>query len=163
MLTYLLLDLLKKSSPSRVITVASSIEKHAKLNLRDLNLKFSWNGYLAYANSKLCNILFTYELAEKLTGTGVTANCLGPGLVNSELFRDVEKLPWFFKVIKTLIGKTPEQGAETSLYLALSPEAEGVSGCYFENCKQKKTSEMSYNKEIAKKLWEISMKLCGLE
>lgn len=162
LLTNLLLNTLKKSSPSRIITVASSVERQAKLNLRDVNLKYTWNGYLAYANSKLCNIYFTYELSKRLMGTHVTANCLGPGLVNSDFFRNYAKLPWPFKIIKKLIGKTPEEGAETSLFLALSPEVEGVSGKYFENCREKKSSSASYNPEIAAALWDISMELCDL-
>jgi NAD(P)-dependent dehydrogenase (short-subunit alcohol dehydrogenase family) len=118
--THLLLDCLKKSSPSRIITVASSVASQGRLDLEDLNMESKWDGFKAYANSKLCNIYFTYELAYLLEGTGVTANCLGPGLVNSDFFRNYKKLPFIFRIIKKLIGKTPEQGARTSIYLALS-------------------------------------------
>lgn len=161
LLTTLLLDLLKKSAPSRVVNVASGVHYPMKLDFSDLQLTKKWKSYKAYANSKLANVYFTYELARRLDGTGVTVNCLSPGLVKSELFR-YQKLPLVFRIIKKLIGKTTEQGAETPIYLATSPTVEGVTGKYFESRKAKKSSKISYDEEIAKKLWTVSEELCDL-
>jgi NAD(P)-dependent dehydrogenase (short-subunit alcohol dehydrogenase family) len=162
LLTNLLLDLLKKSGPARIVAVSSGIHPQAKLDLADMNLKSKWNPYRSYANSKLCNIYFTYEIAGRLNKSGVTANCFAPGFVKSDFFRYYKKMPLGFNLIINLIGRTPEKAAETSLYLALSPEVEGVSGKYFYDCKPRSSSKISYNKEIAKRLWDISAKLCRL-
>ena len=131
LLTNLLLDVLKKSAPSRVIIVGSAMHKRAKIDFDDLqceNKKYSL--YKVYGVSKLAEILFTYELSRRLDGTGVTANAVHPGVVNTNLGRDQSK---FSQGFARAFFKSPEKGAETSIYLASSPEVEGISGKYFVN------------------------------
>ena len=162
LLTNLLLDLLKKSSPSRIVNVASAVYRTAKIDFDDIQKVKKWKSFQSYANSKLANIYFSYELARKLEGTGVSVNCLSPGLVSSNLFRHPKGLP-IFDFLRKFIGKTPKKGAETMIYLATSTAVEGVSGKYFENSKMKRTSKITHNEIIAKKLWEQSAKLVHLK
>ena len=161
LLTNLLLDVLKQSAPSRIITLTSSGQ--SSINFDDLmgEQKFSW--MRAYTQSKLANVLFTYELARKLEGTGVTANCVHPGVVRTNLVRDMS---WYFKIIYHSVlkwfFKTPRKGAETSIYLATSPDLESVSGKYFVNKKEAISHNESYNEAYAQTLWEKSSKLVHL-
>lgn len=160
LLTNLLLDTLKKSAPSRIINVASAAHKRAKMDFDDLqseNKKYSL--FRVYGVSKLAEILFTYELSRRLEGTKVTANTLHPGVVNTNLSRDHSKYSqWFAKKF----FKSPEEGAETSIYLASSPEVEGITGKYFINKEPRQSSEESYNEEYAKRLWKICAEMTGL-
>jgi NAD(P)-dependent dehydrogenase (short-subunit alcohol dehydrogenase family) len=151
LLTYLLLDLLKRGAPSRIINVTSMVHA-SSLDFENLQGEKHYSGYEAYSLSKLCNILFTYKLARKLEGTGVTANCLHPGVISTKLL----KTGWGAG------GSPVTQGSGTSVYLATAPELDSVTGKYFMNRKQNKSSGISYNQEAQTKLWQISEKLTGL-
>ncbi len=157
LLTRLLLDVLKKSSPSRIINVASAAHFGGKMDFDDLQATRKYSGWKAYAQAKLANILFTYELAHRLAGTGVTANCLHPGFVNSRFAynREKNKANWMMTLMKPFTIE-PAVGAETSVYLAASPEVEGVTGKYFAKRKEKASSKASYDLVSAEKLWNIS-------
>jgi NAD(P)-dependent dehydrogenase (short-subunit alcohol dehydrogenase family) len=159
LVTNLLLDLLKKSAPSRIVSVASTAHKYGKLDIDAWPTAKDYSAFGAYANSKLANVLFTYELSQQLDGTGVTANCLHPGGVGTNLFRG---LPKFLQALIQLVTISPESGAHTSIYLASSTDVEGVSGKYFARRRQQKSSEASHNEEAARRLWEISSELTGL-
>jgi NAD(P)-dependent dehydrogenase (short-subunit alcohol dehydrogenase family) len=160
LLTNLLLDVLKRSAPSRVINIASAAHKRAKINFDDLESKNKkYRLFKEYGISKLAEILFTYELSRRLEGTGVTANALHPGVVNTNLGRDQSK---FSQGFARAFFKSPEKGAITSIYLSSSPEVEGITGKYFVNKQPKPSSEESYNEEYAKRLWKISADLTGL-
>ncbi|MFX1418235.1 MAG: SDR family oxidoreductase, partial [Promethearchaeota archaeon] len=160
LLTNLLLDILKKSAPSRIINVTSAAHKRAKIDFDDLqseNKKYRL--FSVYGASKLAEVLFTYELSRKLEGTGVTANALHPGVVNTNLGRDQSKFSqWFAKKF----FKSPEEGAQTSIYLASSPEVEDITGKYFVNRQPKESSEESYNEEYAEQVWKIAVEMTKL-
>lgn len=160
LLSNLLLDVLKKSAPSRIVNVASTAHKYGKLNIGERVTGAGYSAFSAYANSKLANVLFTYELAGRLEGTGVTANCLHPGGVGTNLFRG---LPGFLQALIKLVTISPERGARTSIYLASSSDVEGVSGKYFARRKQEKSSAASHSEEAARRLWEVSEELTGAE
>jgi NAD(P)-dependent dehydrogenase (short-subunit alcohol dehydrogenase family) len=162
LLTALLLDTLKASAPARIVSVASEAQRWGKIDFNDLQGNKTYSGIKAYAQSKLANILFTYELARKTMGTGVTANCLHPGVVRTGWGHGGKGL---FKLGMKLFGffmSTPEQGAKTSIYLASSPEVEGITGRYFIKCKPVESNITSYDFTIAEKLWEISKELTSL-
>ncbi|MHB2025941.1 MAG: SDR family oxidoreductase [Elusimicrobiota bacterium] len=159
LLTNLLLDVLKECVPARVVTVSSKAHKRGAMRWDDLQLERSYNLMTAYSQSKLANILFTYELARKLEGSGVTANCLHPGVIASGIFRD---LPGFIKGPLGLVLTSPEKGAEPSLRLACAPELEAVSGKYFDRMKEADSSPESHDADAAARLWQISAKLCGV-
>jgi NAD(P)-dependent dehydrogenase (short-subunit alcohol dehydrogenase family) len=156
LLTNLLLDVLQKSAPSRIVNVASTAHKYGRLDINAWVTGRDHSTFGAYANSKLANVLFTYELARRLEGTGVTANCLHPGGVGTNLFRG---LPKFMQALIKLVTISPERGARTSIYLASSREVEGVTGKYFARRRQQKSSEASHNEEAARRLWEVSEEL----
>jgi len=156
LLANLLLDVLKQSVPSRIVNVASTGHKFGKLDINAWSTGGEYSAFGAYANSKLANVLFTYELARRLEGTGVTANCLHPGGVGTNLFRG---LPKFMQALIKLVTISPERGARTSIFLASSPEVEGVTGKYFARRRQQKSSEASHNEEAARRLWEVSEEL----
>jgi NAD(P)-dependent dehydrogenase (short-subunit alcohol dehydrogenase family) len=159
LLTNLLLDVLKKSAPARIVNVASTAHKYGKLNIGEWVTGADYGAFSAYANSKLANVLFTYELARRIEGTGVTANCLHPGGVGTNLFRG---LPGFLQSLIRLVTISPERGARTSIYLASSPDVERVSGKYFARRKQEKSSAASRNEDAARRLWEVSEEVTGL-
>lgn len=167
LLTHLLLDMLKASAPSRIVSVSSSAHYSAKLDLDDLEMKKNFQGWPAYANSKLLNILFTYELARRLEGTGVTATVLHPGWVATQFAQNnlrgfMALVRPFYRLFQKLTAITPEQGADTMIYLASSPEVEGVTGKFFVERREKQSLDVSYDEGAAKKLWEISEKMVGL-
>ncbi|MEX2684782.1 MAG: SDR family oxidoreductase [Candidatus Sigynarchaeota archaeon] len=166
LLTNLLLDVIKRSAPARIINMSSNAQGWwgTRLDLNDLQGKKHFSGFLAYAGSKLAIICFTYELARRLEGTGVTVNALHPGLVKTNFGRsDQGKGPGFLGFISTLFGTSPEKGARTSLYLAMSPDIEGVTGKYWKNCKQIRSAPISHDTGIARRLWDISEQLTGLK
>ncbi|MEK6406857.1 MAG: SDR family oxidoreductase [Acidobacteriota bacterium] len=160
LLSNLLLDVLRKSAPSRIVNVASTAHKYGKLDINAWPAGRDYSAFRAYANSKLANVLFTYELARRLQGTGLSANCLHPGGVGTNLFRG---LPGFVQALIKLVTIGPERGARTSIYLASSSEVEGVTGKYFARRRQQKSSEASHNQEAARRLWELSKELTGLQ
>jgi len=161
LLTNLLLDVLKKSSPSRIVNVSSAAHRMAKIDFDDLQSENKKHRlFRVYGVSKLAFMLFSYELSRILDGTGVTVNTLHPGMVNTNLGREMSK---FGRGFGKLVFKKPEKGAETPLYLASSPEVEGITGKYFTKKQQKESSEESYNVEDARRLWEISATLTKLE
>jgi NAD(P)-dependent dehydrogenase (short-subunit alcohol dehydrogenase family) len=156
LLTLELLDLLKASVPSRVVNVASGAHRGMRLDFEDLENRKNYSGLRVYGQSKLMNILFTNELARRLEGTGVTVNALHPGVVSTGFGQNT---PGIFSALVKLAGplmRTPEKGAETLVYLATSPEVEGVTGQYFQNSKQSLASPAARNPEAARKLWEAS-------
>ncbi len=157
LLTLLSLDLMRDSAPARIINVSSSSHSSpGKFVLDDLPRPGSNRGYRAYGRSKLCNILFTYELARRLEGTGVTVNALHPGLVRTNIARNNGLLG---RVVNFFIGArgiSAEQGADTLVYLASSPEVEGVTGKFFVNRQAVPSSALSYDQDLAKGLWELS-------
>jgi NAD(P)-dependent dehydrogenase (short-subunit alcohol dehydrogenase family) len=160
-LTALLRDKLA-SSPARVVNVASEAHRGAKLDFGDLQSAHSYSGMRAYARSKLCNILFTRELARRLSGTGVTANCLHPGFVNSRFGDNNPGLVGFgTRIAKQIFAIPPERGAETSVYLASSPDLEGKSGGYYDQCAPKTPSPEAQDDAAARRLWEESARIAG--
>jgi NAD(P)-dependent dehydrogenase (short-subunit alcohol dehydrogenase family) len=162
-LTNLLLDLLKKSAPSRIVNVASAAHRGAHLDLDDLQHAKRFRGMQAYSDSKLMNILFTRELARRLEGTGVTVNALHPGVVASQFGQgdNTGLFKWAMKVAK-LFMISPEQGARTSVWLASAPEVESTSGGYFARCKPAEPTRQAQNMDLAKKLWDASAQLAGI-
>lgn len=161
LLTHLLLDLLIASAPARIINMTSAILKQSKLNIIDIEYRKGYNGLQAYGQSKLCNLLFTYELAHFLKGTDVTVNALHPGFVSTNFGKNNVG---FLKPLLSLIrigGISPDKAAETIILLASSPEMVNTTGCYFE--KGKATSTLvAYDQDAARLLWEISAHLAGL-
>jgi NAD(P)-dependent dehydrogenase (short-subunit alcohol dehydrogenase family) len=158
-LTALLLDVLKASGPARVVNVSSDAHRGGKINLDDLQLQKGYSGMGAYSQSKLANVLFTYELARKLQGTQVTSNALHPGFVNTGFAKNNGGL---FKLAMGLLSpvqKKVAEGAQTSIYLASSPEVEGLSGKYFTDCKAVDSDPASYDTGTAEKLWQLSLEL----
>jgi len=158
--TMLLLDRLRADTPSRIVNVASTAHRSARRGLPfdDLQSTHTYKGMRVYGESKLANILFTVELARRLAGTGVTANCLHPGTVATGYARDGDThgfLAFGVKVIKPFV-KTPEQGARTSVDLATSPEVADVSGGYFVNAKRRSPSKAAQDADAARRLWAAS-------
>jgi NAD(P)-dependent dehydrogenase (short-subunit alcohol dehydrogenase family) len=162
LLTNLLRKKLAASAPARVITVSSAAHRAAKLDLADLQLAAHFNGWRAYANSKLANILFTSELARRVTGSGVTANCLHPGVVNTGFGRDGSRVLRFGLDLGRRFLRTPGQGADTVVYLASSPDVEGATGGYYIHRKLSAPSRAAQDQATARRLWEISAELTGL-
>ncbi|XP_041353528.1 retinol dehydrogenase 13-like [Gigantopelta aegis] len=163
LLTNLLLDLLKKSAPSRIITVSSIAHKWGDIHFDDLNSVKHYDPRAAYEQSKLANVLFTIELAKRLEGTGVTANCLHPGIVNTDLSRHMSISKsvvsgGILSPLKWFIMKTPIQGAQTTLFLAIDPSVEKVSGKYFSDMHVKDIALQAKDEAAAKRLWAISEK-----
>lgn len=162
LLTDLLLDRLKASAPARIVTVSSGAQANGRMNFDDLQGERGYSGQRAYNQSKLANVLFTYELARRLDGSGVTATVLHPGVVRTGFAAEDPSPLW--KVLLPLIRpllKTPEKGAATSIYLASSPDVEGVTGEYFVNSTPKTSSKSSYDAAAAARLWRISVDLVG--
>lgn len=164
LLTNLLLERLQESAPSRVVTVSSGAQAMGRMDFADLQAKLSYSGQRAYNQSKLANVLFTYALASRLAGTGVTANALHPGVVATAFgAEDPGRVQVFLAPLVQRWMKTPEEGARTSVHLASSPELEDVTGQYFANSTAKKSSKRSYSKADADLLWQVSAALVGIE
>ena len=158
MLTLLLLDNVKSSGYARIINVASDAHQFSKLDFDDLNSTNSFNPMKVYGMTKLANIMFTYEMARKLNDTHVSVNAMHPGGVNTNFGKNMKGVAGaYFRL--SPFSRKPEKGAETVIWLASSPEVEGVSGKYFMDKKEKKSNSFSYNKDAQKKLWEESERM----
>ncbi len=162
LLTDLLLPLLKRSAPSRIINVSSVAHYGSHIDLGDLQLERGYRVMRAYSQSKLALVLFTHELARRLEGTGVTANCLHPGAVATNIWGNALGPASFLGKVTRLFLLSPEKGARTQVYLASSPEVEAVSGEYFEFNGRKKSSTESYDQALAERLWDASAAMVGL-
>ncbi len=162
LLTSLLLDLLERSVPARIVNVASSAHNGARINFDDLQGQAHYSGIKAYSQSKLANILFTYELSRRLEGTGVTANCLHPGVVRTNLGRDNGGLFLLLSKLSRLFAASPEKGAQTVVYLASSLDVANVSGRYFVKKALTKSSPESYDEGVSRRLWQVSAELAGI-
>ena len=167
LLTNLLLDALKASAPARIINVSSRAHLRAPLNFDALQSRRGYNGIRVYGQTKLANLLFTYELARRLEGTGVTANALHPGLVATNFGANNARLGGrylgrLYRRLFRVIAISAEEGAQSSLYLATSPEVAGVTGKYFVRRQAVPSSEASYDRAAASRLWQVSEELTDL-
>jgi NAD(P)-dependent dehydrogenase (short-subunit alcohol dehydrogenase family) len=163
LLTELLLDRLKAGAPARIVTVSSGAQAMGRIDFADLQAAGSYSGPRAYNQSKLANVMFTYELARRIAGSGVTATVLHPGVVRTA-FGAEDPAPWH-RVLLPLVRpflKTPARGAATSVYLASSAEVDGVTGRYFVNRKPARSNPNSYDTAAAARLWLVSEQLVGL-
>ncbi|XP_052822983.1 retinol dehydrogenase 14-like [Octopus bimaculoides] len=159
LLTTLLLDLLKKSAPSRIVVLSSFMYKDARIDFEDINWKVNYNGTEAYKSSKLANVWFCRELSKRLEGSGVNVYCVNPGIVLTDIMRHT--VPQFFRYfdcISRLFFKTPAQGAQTTLYCILFEKLQNESGYYYSNCSQEDLNSNGLNEDGAKRLWEVSEK-----
>jgi retinol dehydrogenase-14 len=163
LLTNLLLDRLKASAPARVITVSSGVQATGRIDFDDLQGAHNYSGQRAYNQSKLADVMFTNELARRLEGTGVTANSLHPGMVRTN-FGAEDQAGWFTVVGRVVLPllKTPEQGAQTSIYLASSPDVEGVTGKFFADREPLTANKIAYDTDMAARLWQVSADLVGI-
>jgi retinol dehydrogenase 12 len=159
LLTTMLLGKLQDSAPARVITVASAAHTRARLDLDDLQLEQGYSAWRAYSNGKLANILFTRELARRLPGTGVTANCLHPGVVRSRFGNESGPLSRIGIMIGGPFMVSPAAGADTAVYLASSPDVAGDSGGYYVKRRPQQPSSAARDDETARKLWQASEEL----
>ncbi len=162
LLTNLLLETLRASRPARVVNVASRAGMRVTLDLDDLQGERRWGGWHAYCVSKLCNALFNLELDRRLRGSGVTANCLHPGVIATGFGRESTGLwRWMLRAARLTMA-SPDKGAQTQIYLASSAEVEGQSGQYFVDCRPAAPSRAASDAETARRLWEVSERMVGL-
>ena len=162
LLTNLLLDMLKASVPARIVNVASNSHYGQHLDFDNLELKRGYNPMRAYGRSKLCNLYFTYELARRLEGTGVTVNAMHPGFVHTNMGANNG---WLVRLFLPLVHRnslTPEQGASTAVYLSSSPDVEGVTGKFFVRKRERASDPVSHDEAAARRLWEVSEEMTGL-
>ncbi|HME93651.1 MAG TPA: SDR family oxidoreductase [Methylomirabilota bacterium] len=161
LLTRLLQPTLLASAPARVVNVSSEAHRWGSIRFDDLMGEVAYDGWKAYAQSKLANVLFTYELARRLDGTGVTANCLHPGLVGTAF---ASRGPSLIRILSRLarpLLRSPASGAATSVYLASAPEVATVTGQYFAGRRARRSSPASYDRALAARLWGVSERLVG--
>ena len=163
LLTHLLLDRLNESAPARVVTVSSNVQAFGRIDFDDLQGDRSYSGARAYNQSKLANVLFTYELARRLRATSVTANALHPGVVRTSFgAEDPGRAQRLFTPFVRPFMKAPAQGATTSIYVASAPDLEQVTGRFFVNSKPKRSAKRSYDEDVAARLWQVSADLVGI-
>jgi len=162
LLTTLLIDLLEKSKQARIINVSSGAHFQGTIDIADFQSKHNYNGFNAYAQSKLALVLFTYELARRLTNSHITVNALHPGLVATNFGKNNGLLRFYIRRLIKRHEISPQEGARTLIYLATSLETANISGGYFENNKQVKSSENSYDETLAKQLWEVTEGLVNI-
>lgn len=164
LLTHLLLDRIKASAPSRIVNVASTAHRGGRLDFSDLQSERSYAGMRVYGMTKLCNVLFTRELARRLEGSGVTVNCLHPGTVRTGFGMDGDAKGLLR--IGLAIGRpfflSPAGGAKTTVFLASSPDVEGRTGGYYTRSRLFRPSARARDDETARRLWEVSEQLVGL-
>ncbi|MFG0316734.1 MAG: SDR family oxidoreductase [Planctomycetota bacterium JB042] len=161
LLTTSLLDRLKASAPARVVTVASNAHRKGVIDFDDLDAERGYDSRLVYCTTKLMNVLFTRELARRLDGTGVTANCLHPGVISTTLLRQYFPPLGPFAFLTNLFFKSPEDGAKTSIWAATAPELDGVSGRYLSDEAIAEAEPRGRDDAVAKRLWDVSEELCG--
>jgi NAD(P)-dependent dehydrogenase (short-subunit alcohol dehydrogenase family) len=162
LLTHELLPILKSSAPSRVINITSGLHKNGVIDFENLQSTKHYKGMTAYQNAKLMVLMFTYELARRLENTGVTANVVHPGFVATNLGSNAgTRSSIMFKMVRPM-QIPPEKGAETSVFLASSPEPEGVSGKYFSKSQELRSSELSYDLDLQRELWKTTEKMLGV-
>jgi retinol dehydrogenase 14 len=167
LLTNLLLDLLRAAAPARVVNVTSSAQAFGDIHFDDLQFERRYRGQAAYNQSKLANVLFTYELAHRLEGSGVTVNCLAPGVTRTNFGRDDSgPVMRLLTPLARPFMRSPEEGAATAIWLASSPQEEAVTGRYYLRRRARPTprrsSRRSYDTELARRLWQVSEELTGL-
>ncbi|XP_053666926.1 retinol dehydrogenase 12-like [Anopheles marshallii] len=163
LLTNLLLDVLKRSAPSRIVTVSSLGHKWGRIDKDDINAEKDYGEWDAYTQSKLCNILFSRHLAKRLSGTGVNTYALHPGAINTELMRHLNPcLRTMAKPVFWVFFKTPKSGAQTTLYCAMEPTIASQTGLYYSDCKQKEPEPHAKDDTMAEWLWNLSERLTGL-
>jgi NAD(P)-dependent dehydrogenase (short-subunit alcohol dehydrogenase family) len=162
LLTNIMMDLLIDSAPSRIINVSSQTHRNGEIDFNDFNSLLNYNPAKVYSSTKLMNILFTYKLSRMLKGTGVTVNCLHPGVVSTKLLFDYQGGSTIRNFISRIRNDSAAEAARTSIYLASSYEPAGVSGRYFVDCQEKETSLLSYDQKLADRLWEVSSQLTGI-
>ena len=163
LLTNLLLDTLKRSDSARIVTVASQAHRRGTIDFEDFQLERTrYSGFRAYGASKLANILFTSELSRRLAGTGITANCLHPGVVATNIFNAGGVVGKIIGLLGRWFLLSPSDGAATSVYLASSPDVAGVTGRYFDKCREVAPTSAAGDASVAARLWEVSERLTGL-
>lgn len=162
LLTHLLVDLIKRSTPARIINVSSMAHSWGTINLDDINSEKGYDKKKAYSQSKLANILFTRSLAKKLQGTGVTAYSLHPGVVQTDLWRHLSTPQAAIMKMISPFTKTSVQGAQTTIYCAVAPELETESGGYYSDCAPANCSSSASDDDTAQKLWELSCRMLSL-
>lgn len=163
LLTNLLLEGLRASAPARIVVVSSGAHRRASMHFDDLNWKRrKYDARLAYSESKLANVLFTFELARRIADSGVTANCLHPGVVATHIFSTMGFMGKLFGLVAPMLLISPAEGAKTSVYLAASPEVADTSGAYFDKCAAVAPSPAARDMDAARRLWEVSEQLTGL-
>jgi NAD(P)-dependent dehydrogenase (short-subunit alcohol dehydrogenase family) len=153
---------LEAGAPSRIINVGGGIQAAGDIHFDDLQAQHRFGWFRQLAQSKLANVLFTYEMARRLEGTGVTVNCVDPGGVRTNLGKNTGGVPRVLMTVFRPLFATPEKGARPSIRLATAPELEGVTGGYFQRMKQARSSAKSYDEAIAARLWRVSAELAGL-
>ncbi len=162
LLTNLMLNTLKKSAPSRIINVSSEAHRGARIDFEDIQGEKQYSTYKAYSQSKLANVLFSYELARRLEGTGITVNSIHPGVVRTGFGHDTGGMLSAVIHIGSPFFMSAKRSAKAIVYLASSPEVATVTGKYFSKSKVGKSSKESYDEEAAKRLWDVSEELTGL-
>jgi NAD(P)-dependent dehydrogenase (short-subunit alcohol dehydrogenase family) len=163
MTTLLLMDVLMAGDSPRVVNVASEAHRNAEMNFEDLQFENGYSGMQAYNQSKLANLLFSYELSRRWMDTNITVNALHPGFINTHLGKQNRLVQMVMDPVHALLAKSPRKGAETPIYLATSKDVEGVTGQYFIKKDPVRSSGASYDLETAKRLWKVSADLCGLD
>ncbi|XP_037136232.1 retinol dehydrogenase 12, like isoform X1 [Syngnathus acus] len=162
LLTYLLLDLLKRSSPARVVIVSSMAHAWTSIKFDDINSKHAYDKFKAYSQSKLANLLFSRSLAKRLEGTGVTTYAVHPGVVNTELWRHMNRPQRFVITMIRPFIKTPAQGARTIIYCAVEPTLDKDSGGFYMECAPADCSAEGRDEEVAEKMWELSCRMLNI-
>ncbi|XP_028290498.1 retinol dehydrogenase 12, like [Gouania willdenowi] len=162
LLTYLLIDLIKQSSPARIITVSSMAHSWGSINLEDINSEKSYDKRKAYAQSKLANVLFSHSLAKRLEGTGVTTYALHPGVVQTDLWRHLNGAQQLIMKIVSPFTKSSVQGAQTTIYCAVEPSLANETGGYYSDCAAASCSAAGKDDTLAQKLWELSCQMLSL-
>lgn len=159
LLTHLLLDLLKQSAPSRIVTVSSKLHTKGSIDFESFKGNTKYNPQTAYGQSKLANVLFSNELAERLAGSGVTSNCLHPGAVSTDIVRD---MPWMIRKLLGLLFIAPDKGAKTTVMLASDPSLTDTTGKYYDQCELTECSALANDKALSQKLWQVSAEAVGI-